>query len=416
MTFWIIVFACTALAAAFLAWIFLRPLEQQAQHHKQRIARNVELYRQRLGRLEDEKSRQYIDEQEFEELKIELARQLLKDIEQLQEAPATVSSHRKWLLLLVPFPLLALFLYSAIGAWPDWQITRQLDALQQSQSIQEYQSRLDRLQQDIARRLEQRPDHIDYRMLMASHAMGEENYSDAAMHYGILAELMPENDEILALYAQAEYLRDDRTLNATVALYMERALRINPYNTTVLGLQGIHAIQQGDYQTVLDAWQRLLIALPEDSQERELIEQGVAVAREQLGDKAQLLAIDTLTVQLSADDSLMQLEEDLPIFVYVRAADGPTVPLAASRLRMGDLPLSITLDDSMAMTEGLKLSDYRHVIVGARIAVSGDARGQPGDWQGEVEVYDWHERPLVNLVIDSQVSQRAEESRAAPAY
>jgi cytochrome c-type biogenesis protein CcmH len=58
------------------------------------------------------------------------------------------------------------------------------------------------------------------------------------------------------------------------------------------------------------------------------------------------------------------------------------MPLAALRKQVRDLPLSFTLDDSMAMTPGMSLSAFPRVVVGARISKSATAAAQPGDLQG----------------------------------
>lgn len=52
------------------------------------------------------------------------------------------------------------------------------------------------------------------------------------------------------------------------------------------------------------------------------------------------------------------------------------------RKQVKDLPLNITLDNSMAMSPGLRLSLAGQVVLGARINKSGNAMPQPGDLQG----------------------------------
>lgn len=407
MVFWIIALLSTALSALFLGWLFLRTLPEQADAQRLRIGRNVELYQQRLARLVDEQQKGFIDAAEYELGKTELARQLLRDVESLNVAPVQSRQRKKWLyLLLVPAPLLALLLYAAIGAWPDWQISRQLEALSQSSSMEQYRARFTDVQQAIVDRLEQRPDHVDYRLLLANSAMGQQNYNDAAMHYGILAELMPEDDEMLALYAQAEYLRSGRKITATVAQYMDKALRLNPENRTVLGMQGIHAIESGDFAGAVAAWQTLLNALPQDSQEAELIRQGIAAAKERLGESAvQQKQQEGIAVQVRLADNLSHLDSSLTVFVYARAANGPPMPLAARKLRVADLPASLRLDDASAMMPQMKLSDYEQVIIGARISMSGEPVARNGDWQGESAVINWREEKSVSLTIQEQVTR-----------
>src|SRR5437879_4505624 len=70
------------------------------------------------------------------------------------------------------------------------------------------------------------------------------------------------------------------------------------------------------------------------------------------------------------------------LFIFARAAEGPPMPLAVLRRQVRDLPVAFSLDDSMAMAPGLKLSGFPRVVVGARISRSGSATPQPGDLHG----------------------------------
>ena len=60
------------------------------------------------------------------------------------------------------------------------------------------------------------------------------------------------------------------------------------------------------------------------------------------------------------------------------------MPLAILKRTVADLPISFTLDDSMAMSPQMKLSNFPLVVVGARISKSGNAMPQAGDLQGQV--------------------------------
>ena len=69
------------------------------------------------------------------------------------------------------------------------------------------------------------------------------------------------------------------------------------------------------------------------------------------------------------------------MFVYAKAASGPPMPLAVQRLRVEQLPATVTLTDGMGMLPNMKLSQFPQVIVGARISKSGNAIAQSGDLQ-----------------------------------
>jgi cytochrome c-type biogenesis protein CcmH len=77
------------------------------------------------------------------------------------------------------------------------------------------------------------------------------------------------------------------------------------------------------------------------------------------------------------------------------------MPLAAVRKQVKDLPVSLTLDDSMAMMPQLTLSSFPQVVVGARVSKSGNAIPQAGDLQGEVSPIEPGRQAVVEIVIDS---------------
>ena len=90
--------------------------------------------------------------------------------------------------------------------------------------------------------------------------------------------------------------------------------------------------------------------------------------------QARITLAPALAAKVSPDDV---------VFVFARALDGgPKAPLAIQRLQVKNLPLDITLDDSMAMSPAMSLSTQKQVVVGARISKSGSAMAQPGDLQG----------------------------------
>ncbi len=83
-----------------------------------------------------------------------------------------------------------------------------------------------------------------------------------------------------------------------------------------------------------------------------------------------------------ADRLATGLDGSEVLFVFARPAEGAPMPLAVIRKRASDLPLTVTLDDSLAMAPGRKLSDADQVVVGARIALSGTPAASSGDLQG----------------------------------
>lgn len=108
-----------------------------------------------------------------------------------------------------------------------------------------------------------------------------------------------------------------------------------------------------------------------------------------------------LQVEVSLAEPLWR-EADVnhSLFVYAKAASGPPMPLAVKRLKVADLPLTVILDDSLAMTPEMKLSNFPQVIVGARISPSGQATPQSGDLEGETGPLAPANQSSVKVLID----------------
>ena len=115
----------------------------------------------------------------------------------------------------------------------------------------------------------------------------------------------------------------------------------------------------------------------------------VATQRDLIG--RAVVAAPELAGKASPDDT---------VFIFARAAQGPRMPLAIVQRTVAELPVSVTLDDSMAMTPAMKLSNFSEVVVGARISKSGNAMPQAGDLEGSSQPMSESRNGAVNVTID----------------
>ena len=110
-----------------------------------------------------------------------------------------------------------------------------------------------------------------------------------------------------------------------------------------------------------------------------------------------------VTVKLSPALAAKAAPDDA-VFIFARAALGPRMPLAIVRKQVKELPITVTLDDSMAMVPDMKLSGFPELVVGARISKSGDAVTKSGDLEGYAPPLKAGTTGPVEVVIASVVS------------
>lgn len=87
------------------------------------------------------------------------------------------------------------------------------------------------------------------------------------------------------------------------------------------------------------------------------------------------------------------------VFIFARATSGPPAPLAAKRLTVADLPVTVELGDADAMMPQLKLSNFPEVQLVARISRAGQPTA--GEWVGRSGPLASSTTALQKLTIDS---------------
>lgn len=249
-------------------------------------------------------------------------------------------------------------------------------------------------------RLKDNPqDAVGWAMLGRSHAvLGR--HAQAVPAFKQAVALRGDDAILLADYADALAVVNGRNLDGEPSRLVEQALKIDPANLKALFLAGTQAFNHQDYKLALQHWEKMVQLAP-DNQMVQQVQGGIDEARKRAGGSVAAASAEptpapkaaattppptvgasiTGTVTL-APALAAKARPDDTLFVFARAVEGPRMPLAIVRKQVKDLPLTFTLDDSMAMTPTAKLSSAPRVIVGARISARGDATPQPGDLQG----------------------------------
>jgi cytochrome c-type biogenesis protein CcmH len=218
--------------------------------------------------------------------------------------------------------------------------------------------------------------------------MAQDRPADAAKMFERAANLAGRQPELLGQWAQAQYFADGKKWSDKLQALTDEALKADPKEVTSLGLLGIAAFEGERYQQAIDYWNRLLAQLPEDDKSREALQGGINRATERLeasGGKvaaapaAKVAALLKVRVDL-ASELKGKVQPGDSVFIFARAVSGPPAPLAAKRLTVADLPVTVELGDADAMMPQLKLSNFPEVQLVARISRAGQPTA--GEWVG----------------------------------
>ncbi|WP_336347663.1 c-type cytochrome biogenesis protein CcmI [Pseudomonas monsensis] len=394
--FWLAAGLLLLVALSFLLIPVLR--ERRAQREEDRTALNVALYQERVAELQSQQAEGVLDAGQMDSGRAEAARELLADTEGVAAPRVSKLGKPLPLLAAVLVPVLGLGLYLHFGAADKVELTREF--AQAPQSMEEMTQRLERA-------VAAQPDSAEGLYFLGRTYMAQERPADAAKMFERAANLAGRQPELLGQWAQAQYFADGKKWSAKIQALTDEALKADPKEVTSLGLLGIAAFEGERYQEAIDYWNRLLAQLPPDDNSRAALQGGIKRAAERLeasgGKVAQApIAAKAALLKVSVDLSSELRSKVQPgdsVFIFARATSGPPAPLAAKRLTVADLPVTVELGDADAMMPQLKLSNFPEVQLVARISRAGQPTA--GEWVGRSGPLASSTTALQKLTIDS---------------
>lgn len=375
--FWLGALALVAAALAFL----LPPLLATRRPEAPAPREDTALYRSRLAALEEQHRLGALGDEEFAQARDELGRALLEE-SAAAGTRAAAARPRPWLAVAVGIgvPLLAVGLYQRLGT-PAAVNPPPAPIAADDAAVEEMVARL-------AARMRESPGDSQGWLLLGRSYMVMERYGDAAEAYAAAHRLLGDSPDLLADLAEAEGLADGTNFLGRPSEHLETALGLDPEHPKALWLGAFAAMQRGEPALAVSRWEALLARQAPDSEASEILRGLIAGAGTAAGgapaEPADTAAAGLTVDVVIADRLLAGLDGSEALFVFARPAEtgagGP--PLAVVRRSVRDLPLTVTLDDTMAMVPGRRLSDHSRVVVGARISLRGEPVAASGDLQG----------------------------------
>lgn len=276
-------------------------------------------------------------------------------------------------------------------------------------------------------RLATNPDDINGWRLLGRSYLSVNEFAKARSAFEQALALDESDVPTLAQLSEAIAMEQDGELAGEPLAYLERANDIDPDHEHTLWLLAIARQQAGDHSAAMAGFDRLA-SMSQDNPEAlatidemrsrsiEAMAGGEAAAElpnnaeptDDAASQSQAASDDAAPVGASIDVSvslseaaLAAVAADNAVFIYARASEGPPMPLAVSRVMVSDLPLTVTLDDTMAMIPAMKLSSFPSVTIGARVSPTGNPLAQSGDWFNETSDILLSATDKLSLTIDS---------------
>ncbi|MBT2786672.1 MULTISPECIES: c-type cytochrome biogenesis protein CcmI [unclassified Halomonas] len=374
-------------------WLLVSPLRNaRALHDQQRdfeandtsAEQNVAIFKRRLASLEAAQERGDIDAARFEEDRLELERSLLEDTAFRERRPLKTASAGR---IVVPLVMVAVVAVSVIwyqhkGAEGDLVLLAVQQEVQNDPegSLAMYIERMEE-------QAERQPDNPNVWSTLFPLYRETGQMPKAVNALERLIEIEGRIPPLLAQLAQIRFFMAERELTNEVQALVDETLEQDPRQPTVLGLLGVNAFDNGDYQQAIDHWRRA-IANIEDPNTVASLREGIRVAQERMGIESEeaIAEGNGIRVRVALDEELAgRVGVNDTVFITARDLEGELPPLAVVRAQVSELPMTVTLNDSAAMSPQAQISQVREARLVVRVSPSGQATPQPGDLFGDLE-------------------------------
>ena len=415
-----ILFTLSAAAlTAVVIGIILPALQGRRPVNRDHSARqNIRIARRRLGEIAPAHS------EVGAEARAEIETALLDDLADGPNQPPPKTPGKAWtVLLLGMIPLVSAGLYLVLGTPTALRTQPPAIAAALQNLSPEKAPSVEELIAQLEQKLAANPGNSEGWALAGATYMRLGRFEEAARAYQTLHQLVGDDPHVLTAWADAALMANNGAFSPQIRARLERALALRPGHDNALWLAALEAESRSDYPQALDYLERLLPRIEEGREDAAAVKQFVARMRQAVTEDSPANAVvsasaekngdarpgaGALTVAVRLDPKLAeelrrQGRADQRVYVFAKAVNGPPMPVAVSQHRASELPVTITLDDSMAMLEGVKISTFAQVSVMARLSRSGEPIARPGDVESAAVVTRTDNPPPLSLVINQVV-------------
>lgn len=386
---------------------FIVNRQQQSQESDVRDNTNVELYHEHKAEIEADFTSGKIDEENYEYLKTELDKSLLQDM-QSSTVNSDASKHLSliWPVIISVFVLVSSgVFYAKNGAFE--QLSQPKANPHAGQSSQDMQI-LQAIEQ-IQSVLQQQPDNGDMWYQLGQGYVSAGMFDKALEAFDEVQRVEGEKADVYGAKAQAQYYLDQQQLTPQVQSYVDKALAIDANDSSTNIMLGMHYFTTQAYEEAIKHWQRVLSSGKQNVNANAL-QEAINEAKSRLGmavEKSEAAGDGpSLSVSVSVSDEFaaeLIANPNKTVFIYAVPSEGPRMPVAAVKISAKDLPSTIVLDNSRAMSPQMNLSTVQSVNIFAVLSQSGTPGIKPGDYKGELNAVAVSTTETLSLTINTLV-------------
>ncbi|MBT3204258.1 MAG: c-type cytochrome biogenesis protein CcmI [Gammaproteobacteria bacterium] len=429
MIFGALVILLIALSLVFLIVPVLR--KPSAKDSLGREQQNIVIAKEKKALLESQLAEGQMTQEDYDSAFSDLEASLALDLER-QQALGTNQEAGKWAVWVFAamVPALSIFIYLQLGEYK--VIDNPSLAAPRSESAQAMSSgkapSMSEMIQKVKDHLRDNPDDERGWFMLGRSLMTLQQFPEAVTALQRSYDLNKSDPNVMLALADALAMSNDGVMTGEPEQLVLQALELSPNELTGLWLAGLAAEQGGRLRESFDYFVKLLPMLKSDPQSESELKIMLAELKARQpdlpdlpGDNSTAQSVptiasasvnssnnestgpSTITVSVTLDESLMsQVQPDNLVFIYAKAASGPPMPLAAKRLKVSDLPIQVTLSDSDAVMDQMKLSGFEQIKIGARVSKSGDPVAKPGDYFDETGAIT---RSSINGIVEINIYQ-----------
>jgi cytochrome c-type biogenesis protein CcmH len=385
----------------------------------QRDETNVRLYHEHKAEIEKDFKQDNIDDENYQYLLTELDNTLLQDMENQDLENNTPQDTKAmgiaWPVGLSVFILaFSFYLYSEIGTYEKLttmtaQAPMQQSANPEQQAINEIKQLMDLTKTE--------PENSDAWYRLGQSLVTVSEFESALKAFDQVLRIEGPQADVYGAKAQATYYMNEQKIDTRVQGFIDQALTIDPNDPSTNILLGMHNFISANYEVAISHWQRVVDSDKQNVNKQALIEV-IEEAKTRLANPDAISAEKTknentavgpqLTVNVKLSDEILEKlsqKNDKTVFIYAISSDTSRgrMPLAAVKILTSDLPITVVLNDSRAMTPQAKLSDVDTVHIYAVVSAKGGAGINSGDYKAELNNVAVNTTEPLNLVVSSKV-------------